>query len=347
LPILSSVEPCDQDVTDDYTTFLRLVKRKNTDFIFIYAAKQISVLPILSAITPFTLVILMGYFFAVIATIIWSGNFIVARAFNEDILPVALAFWRWAIAVVTLTPFALHLTREDWKIIQQHLPYLVVSALSGVTVFNTLIYIAGQTTQALNLSLIAASSPIFIVFMSRLFYGEVISLKRTTGIIVVVSGVLLLISGGSLNKLLSISFTIGDLYMLLAAIIFAGYTMLVKRKPPAMRMTTFNLCTFSLGLLFLAPFYALESWIYHPVVFNFSTILALLYVGILASVVAFFSWNKAISLIGPSRTGLIYYLIPVFSGIAAWIILGEAITLVHIFSMLLIILGIIISNRNA
>ncbi|MEY3868546.1 MAG: hypothetical protein RLZZ338_2437 [Cyanobacteriota bacterium] len=295
-------------------------------------------------VQPISLVA-MGYFLAVIATVIWAGNFIIARAFNEDILPVGLAFWRWAIAVVSLTPFALRVTVEDWKLIEKNLPYLALSALSGVTVFNTLIYIAGQTTHAMNLSLIAASSPIFIVLMSRLFYGEIISLRRATGIIVVLIGVLLLITGGSLQRLLSISFAIGDLYMLLAAVIFAGYAMLVKRKPPNLRLTSFALCTFSLGLLFLAPFYALESWIYHPVVFNPSIALALIYVGIFSSVVAFLAWNKAITLIGPSRTALIYYLIPVFSGIAAWLLLGEVITGLHIFSMLLIIFGIIMTNR--
>ncbi len=289
---------------------------------------------------------LMGYFLAVVATVIWAGNFIVARALNQDILPVGLAFWRWAIAVLTLAPFALRSTVEDWKLVQKHLPYLTISALLGVTTFNTLIYIAGHTTQALNMALIATSSPIFIVLMSRLFYGETISLTRAAGMMVVVSGVLMLIAGGSLARLLSISFAIGDLYMLLAAIVFAGYTMLVKRKPPNLRMTTFTLCTFSLGLLFLSPFYALESWIYHPVVFNLSIALALLYVGVLSSVVAFLAWNQAIALIGPSRTALIYYLIPVFSGIAAWLFLDEAISWVHIFSTFAIVCGIIITNRK-
>ena len=289
---------------------------------------------------------LMGYFLAVVATVIWAGNFIVARALNQEILPVGLAFWRWAIAVATLAPFALRSTVEDWKLVQKHLPYLTVSALLGVTAFNTLIYIAGHTTQALNMALIATSSPIFIVLMSRLFYGEAISLRRAAGMMVVVSGVLMLIARGSLERLLSISFAIGDLYMLLAAIVFAGYTMLVKRKPPNLRMTTFTLCTFSLGLLFLWPFYALESWIYHPVVFNLSIALALLYVGVLSSVVAFLAWNQAIGLIGPSRTALIYYLIPVFSGIAAWMFLGEAISWLHIFSTFAIVSGIIMTNRK-
>ena len=287
-----------------------------------------------------------GYFLAVIATVIWAGNFIVARALNQDILPIGLAFWRWAIAVATLAPFAVRSTVKDWKLVQKYLPYLTVSALLGVTAFNTLIYVAGHTTQALNMALIATSSPIFIVLMSRFFYGETISLTRAAGMMVVVGGVLMLIAGGSLERLLSISFAIGDLYMLLAAIAFAGYTMLVKRKPPNLRMTTFTLCTFSLGLLFLSPFYALESLIYHPVVFNVPIALALLYVGVLSSVVAFLAWNGAIALIGPTRTALIYYLIPIFSGIAAWLFLGEAISWVHIFSTLAIVCGIIITNRK-
>ncbi|MEG4347488.1 DMT family transporter [Microcoleus sp. A003_D6] len=296
----------------------------------------------------------MGYSLAVVATVIWAGNFIVARAFNQDILPVGLAFWRWAIAVATLAPFTVRAAVSDWKLIKKHLRYLTVSALLGVTAFNTLIYIAGHTTLAVNMALIATSSPVFIVLMSRLFYGERISLTRAAGIAIAISGVVLLIAGGSLERLLSISlerllsisFAIGDLYMLLASIIFAGYTMLVKRKPPNLRMTTFTLCTFSLGLLFLSPFYALECWIYHPVAFNPSIALALLYVGVLSSVVAFLAWNQAIALIGPNRTALIYYLIPVFSGIAARLFLGEAISWVHIFSTLAIVCGIIITNRT-
>jgi drug/metabolite transporter (DMT)-like permease len=162
--------------------------------------------------TPVNVQMLIGYLLAVFATVIWAGNFIVARALNQDILPVSLAFWRWAIAVATLAPFALRSTFTDWKMVKKHLPYLTVSALLGVTVFNTLIYIAGHTTQALNMALIATSSPIFIVFMSRFFYGETISLTRAAGMMLVVSGVLMLIAGGSLERLLSISFAIGDLY---------------------------------------------------------------------------------------------------------------------------------------
>ncbi|MEG3896641.1 MULTISPECIES: DMT family transporter [unclassified Microcoleus] len=110
----------------------------------------------------------MGYFLAVAATVIWAGNFIVARALNQDILPTGLAFWRWAIAVETLASFTVRSTIQDWKLVQKYLPYLTVSMLLGVTAFNTSIYVADRTTQALKIALIATSSLIFIVLMSRL-----------------------------------------------------------------------------------------------------------------------------------------------------------------------------------
>lgn len=287
-----------------------------------------------------------GYLLAIIATFFWSGNFIVARAFNQDILPISLAFWRWTIALISLTPFALQVITEDWNLIKKNLPYLALSGLSGVTIFNSLLYLASHTTQTLNLSLISTSSPIFVVIMSRLFYGELITLRRATGIMIVCIGILWLMTGGSLDKLLGISLKIGDLYMVLGALVFGGYTMLVKRKPSDLHLTSFAFSTFSLGLVFLLPFYALESWIYPPVKFNPSITLALIYIGVFSSVVSFLSWNKAITLIGPTRTALIYYLIPVFSGLGAWFFLGEKITISHLSSMCLIILGILITNST-
>lgn len=289
---------------------------------------------------------LTGYCLAVAATALWAGNFIVARAFNQDIPPISIAFWRWTIAAIALAPFALPGTIKDWKLVKKHLPYLAVTALLGVTAFNTLIYVASHTTQAINMSLIATASPIFMVIMSRIFYGERITWKKTAGIAIAMSGVLLLISGGSLENLLHIDLRVGDLYMLLAAIVFASYSILVKGKPPAMSTTTFSMSIFSIGLLWLAPLYGWELVSSQEVVFHRSLVLGLLYVGIFSSVVGYIAWNQAIVLIGPARTALIYYLIPVFSGIEAWLLLGEPITLVHIFSMLSIVSGIILTHEK-
>jgi len=114
--------------------------------------------------------IIIGYLFAICATAIWSGNFIVARGLHQSIPPISLAFWRWFVAVVVFLPFALKSLIDEWNSVRKNIIYLSVTALLGVTIFNTLIYFAGRTTTAINLSLISLSFPIFIIILSRIFF---------------------------------------------------------------------------------------------------------------------------------------------------------------------------------
>jgi drug/metabolite transporter (DMT)-like permease len=285
-----------------------------------------------------------GYLLAVGATIIWSGNLVIARGLSEHIPPVGLTFWRWFIAAAVFAPFAIKSTMADWQLIKKHILYLSVTAFVGVTLFNILMYIAGHTTTAINLSLIAISSPIFIIVFARIMFGEQITAKKITGIILAVSGVLLLITGGSISKLLNLTFAVGDVWMLIAAAAFAFYSVLVKKKPPAMHLHTFLLSTFTLGIIFLIPLYFGEHLLYKTVIVDRSTVLALLYSGVLGSLVSFFMWNKAILIIGPSRSALIYYMIPVFTGISAYLFLNEKFRIISLFSMILIVCGILTAN---
>lgn len=288
-----------------------------------------------------------GYLFAIAATAIWSGNFIVARGLNESIPPVSLAFWRWVVAVVVFLPFAAKSLVRQWPVIRQHFGYLSVTSLLGVTVFNTLIYFAGHTTSAINLSLISITFPIFIVIFSRFFFKEPITLKKAAGILLVVTGVLLLVTRGALSNLLNISFAIGDLWMLTAAITFAVYSILVKRRPEQLSVVAFQCSTFILGLIFLFPFFLWEHSAAPAPVFNTQTLLAILYVGIFASLSAFVLWNKAIALVGPAKAGMIYYTLPIFSGILAHFFLGETVGAIHFYSILLIISGILTANHES
>lgn len=287
-----------------------------------------------------------GYILAIGATLIWSGNYIIARGLSESIPPISLAFWRWFVAVAVLSPFGIRSLITQWPVIKDNLGYLLTTALIGVTVFNTLIYLAGHTTTAINLSLIAITSPIFILILSHIFYGEMITLKKTAGVVITITGVLLLICNGSLSALLHIRFVLGDLLMLLASVTFAVYSILVKRKPVQLSMDAFLLSTFMFGLISLLPLYIWERAIYGVGDFNHTAILSILYVGIFASLAAFFMWNKAILSIGPAKTALVYYTLPIYSGITAALLLNEAISIVHVFSMLLIVSGIIIANHQ-
>ncbi len=287
-----------------------------------------------------------GYLYAIGATAIWSGNFIIARGLSDSIPPVSLAFWRWVVAVLVFLPFASKTLIAERHILKDNIPYLCVTALLGITVFNTLIYFAGHTTTAINLSLISITFPVFIVVLSRLVFGELITVNKYFGIVLVAAGILFLITKGRLLELLKISFVIGDLWMLLAAITFAVYSILLKRKPAQLSVWTLQLSTFILGLLFLSPFYIWEYLNTPPVEINSNVIFSILYVGIFASLVAFILWSKAIETIGPIKSGMVYYTLPLFSMILASLFLGEAVTGIHFFSASLIVSGILIANYD-
>ncbi|MEH6449045.1 MAG: DMT family transporter [Oleispira sp.] len=287
--------------------------------------------------------VLIGFACAIAATVLWSGNFIVARGLSDAIAPLSLAFWRWVVAILVLFPFAIKplLAQKSW--LKENLGYLSIVSLLGVTLFNSLIYYAGKTSSAINLSLIAITFPVFILLLSRIFLAEAIGWNKLVGIVFVAAGILLLISKGEISVLTELTFFQGDVWMLMASLIFAIYSMLLKRKPAGISVPAFQLASFALGLAFLLPFYLLE--LYFGVGYRFagSTVLSILYVGIFSSLLGFILWNKAIESIGAVNAGIVYYLLPVFSGILAILILDEVVTSLHLYSLFLVLLGILIA----
>lgn len=287
-----------------------------------------------------------GYLFALMATVIWSGNFIVARGLSSEIAPATLAFCRWTTATVVLLPFAMVALCRQRKELLASLRHLIPTAFLGVTVFNTLIYIAGHKTTALNLSLIAIFSPVFIIILAHIFLNDRITLARMCGVVLSVCGVVLLTTRGDLGLLLQLQFNDGDLLMLFTTLIFAVYTILVRRKPVALLPTAYLGANFILGWIMLVP-WVLWEWTYAPPTMPAPYVMgSILYIGVGASLLAYLFWNYAIASIGPAKAGIVYYSLPLFCGIEAWLILGEAISWVHGVSGLLIVCGIFIANRQ-
>ncbi len=287
-----------------------------------------------------------GFAFALGATMIWSGNFIVARGLNEAVNPATLALFRWLTACLVLLPVAGATAWQEREIIWKNLGYLLPTAFLGVTVFNTLIYLAARTSNALNLSLIATSTPIFIIIFARIFLGELITMARAGGLLLAVFGVVLLITRADLSMLLNLSFAVGDLWMIMAAAIFGGYSILIRKKPVQISLSVFLMSTFLFGLVMLLPWAGLEIILEGLPRLSMDIVGAVLYIGIGASLAAFFLWTRAIEIIGPSTAGLIYYTLPLFSGLGAFLILGEPVGWVHAVSGVMIFGGIIIATRR-
>lgn len=288
---------------------------------------------------------LTGYLLVLAATIIWSFNFIVARGLVESVPPVTLAFLRWAVALVIMLPFA---AKSSWKarrIIWNNVGYLSVCSAMGVTSFNTLVYMAAYTSPAVNMSLIATSTPLFVILFNRFIVGEPITMGRLLGLVSATLGVIVLVTKGDPAIILTMTFTEGDLWMLLAAVLFAVYTILVRRMPDNLPQGAFLTAIIVLGLVFLLPWLAREHMGSVTVAWSHTAILAILYVGVGPSVAAFLCWNRAVEVIGPARASFVYFSLPAFSGLEAALILHEGIGWVHLVSGVLILSGIITATR--
>ena len=287
-----------------------------------------------------------GYLFVLAATLIWSGNFIVARGLSDSIPPVTIAFLRGLIAVVALIPFGILPLYRDIKMVRKHLGYLALTGFFGLTVCNTLIYIAAHSSKALNMTLIALCSPIFMAVFARLFLHDTFTLRRIVGLITAVFGAVLLITDGQLSRLLSLTFSEGDVWMLIQAATFAVYGILVQVKPAELSQSVCLSSMFILGWLFLIPWFAWELTGVKSINFSPTAIGAIVYLGVGPGLLAFLCWNRAIAIIGPVRAGLVYYCLPLFSGIEAFLLLNEPISWVHAVSGILILAGVIVATRE-
>ncbi|WP_202520038.1 EamA family transporter [Streptomyces sp. SID1034] len=283
----------------------------------------------------------LGLALAAVATVVWSGSFVASRALHDSVPPVQAAFWRWLIAIAAVAPFAI---RETWRqraLIRAHLGYLTVASLLGITVYNTLVNQAGTSTSAGNMGMIMAASPVLMAVHERLTGGR-LGARRTIGLLVAVAGVLLLVSKGSLT----LDLAPGDLWMVAAALSFASYSVLLRRRPAELGSLTFLLATFVLGALMLAPAYGVSLAVQGGFDARPATVGPLLYVGVLSSAVAFFAWNKAISLIGAARAGVVYYLQPVCVALLSYRLLGEATGPAQLVCMALILGGVVLGSRR-
>ena len=289
--------------------------------------------------------IYLGISLAVLTTLIWSGNFVVARAAYKQIPPVSLAFYRWFSATLIILPFGFKKILASKAILQKNKWYLFWTALTGIGLFNTCIYVAGHYSPAINLALIGTtSSPIIAVILARIFLKEEITWIRVIGIAVCISGILYLMGKGSFRQILLLRFSVGDLWVILGAFFFAIYNVMVRMKPAGISPLVFVGTIFSAGTLLLLPFFLLEQSIMPQVQWDIHLLLIILYLGLGNSVISYLCWNAAIARLGTARTALFGNLIPVFSSVEAVFLLGEKITVIHILSGFLVIIGLIIAN---
>jgi drug/metabolite transporter (DMT)-like permease len=295
-----------------------------------------------NSLSPNSLGVIMG----ILASIIWAGNFVIAKGVATNVPPVLLTFLRWFFAWVIIAPFAWKAFKVEKELVLQHKAFMCWISLTGFSLYNVCLYIAGHYTSAINLALIGTTSaPIFAVAIGVIFFKESINVTRILGMIVCFIGVLLLLSKGSLQVLLHFHFSSGDLWSMMGSLLFAVYNNLTKRKPAGISNINFLFVGFGLGVFMLIPFLIGEHFIStQPIHFTTNVIAALAYLSIGCSVIAYLFWNKSILLIGAPRTVLFGNLIPIISTIEAVVLLHEHFLQIHLISGVVVLIGLVIAN---
>ncbi len=286
----------------------------------------------------------MPYILLTLSALFWSGNFVLSRAMHAEIPPVGLAFWRWSVALLILAPFGLKLVYQQRQLLRQHGRFMFFQGLLGVTGFNTLIYLAMQSTTAINAVLVNSCIPVIIVVISWQLYRERLRLRQLFGVLVSFSGVLLILARGDLTAILQLTFNQGDLLVLAAAFVWAFYSANLRNYPQGLHPVAYLTGIIIIGLIFLGPCYLFEIQSGKTMQLNMPTLLSVGYVALFASVLAFICWNRAVREVGANRAGPFIHLMPVFSTILAVIFLNESLLNYHIKGILLVFTGIFLTT---
>ena len=288
----------------------------------------------------------MHYVLLIFAVLFWSGNFIVGRGIHNEIPPMTLAFWRWAVALLIILPFSLGHIVHQFDIIRRNLIILTVLAILSVTNFSIFIYMALELSTATNTVLINSMIPIFIVMVSWLGFKERITLRQSIGIAISLAGLIFIIANGNLSTLISVRFSKGDLWTICAGISWALYSVLLRKCPIELNSLSFLATLIIIGTLFISPFYIWEMSTGKTMNISQASIGSIVYVALFASILAYIFWNKAIQIIGANKTGIFIHLMPVFSIILAIIFLDEKLRGYHIKGTILIFSGILLTTTH-
>lgn len=284
------------------------------------------------------------YILLVLSALFWGGNAVAGKYLADSLPPVTISFIRLAISILIVIPFLFPTLRREWQAARANIKQLLLLALTGVIGYNLLSYWALNYTSAINGSLLNSTSPLFMFLLSYMITGEKMAPKYVLSVFISMIGVVFVITQGSLDRLISFQFNVGDLIMLLAVNMWAIYSFLVKKISD--EMSTFAVFAYSLsiGFILMVPAVAVELALVSIDKINSLEWAALFYLGIFPSVCSFLLWNRAVVLIGPSKSSIFLNLIPVFGGLAAFLGLGEMITSSQIIGGCLVFVGVFLSS---
>ncbi|GGI87698.1 DMT family transporter [Halopseudomonas pertucinogena] len=280
-----------------------------------------------------------------LTSLAWAGNALIARAATGVLPPVGLSFWRWSLALFLLLPFTAKGVWQHRRVLLGNWKQIIVLSALSISSYNTLLYQAAQTTTAINLTLVGTGLPVAAFFWSVLLLRQWPSGAAVTGALLGLAGLLLVLSGGAVGRLLQLSFNRGDILMLLAVLSWGLYSVLLQRwslpVPGLVLMAALLLC----GVPLLLPIFLWEQARLGPMPATAHAAGAIVYTAVFASLLAYVAWNHGVRVLGPATASLFSYLVPVFTALLGVLLLQEPLQWYHLAGGLLTFLGLIVATR--
>ncbi|MBQ5945981.1 DMT family transporter [Massilia sp. ST3] len=295
------------------------------------------------ALTPSTIL------FLTIPPILWAGNAVVGRLVRDAVPPMTLNLIRWVLALAILVPLGRAALRSSNGVLANWRRYAMLGLLS-VGLYNSLQYLALQTSTPINVTLVASGMPVWMLLVGRLFYGVPVKPRQVAGAVLSILGVLVVLCRGDLEQLAALRLVVGDLYMILASIAWSFYSwMLMQQKDvPALRQdwAAFLLAQVGYGVLWSAAL-AGGEWAVSgiDIAWGWQVAAALLYVAIGPAILAMRFWGAGVQRAGPSLGAFFINLTPLFTALLSSAFLGEAPHLYHVLAFGMIVGGIAVSAR--
>ena len=284
------------------------------------------------------------------ATALWAGNAIAGRVLVGSISPITLSAARWGLAALLLLPLGWRVFMPGSALWQNKKRFLLLG-LFGVGSYNVLLYLALQTSTAINVTLIGASMPIWMLFIGAVFYQVKPSLLQMIGAVVSLLGVGIVLTRGDLAALMSMQMVVGDLLIMLATILWAFYSWMLSRPGTSTERqwpwAEFLMAQVTVGLLWTGFFDGFEIAAGHAFLdLNWWTASLIVFVAIGPSLIAYRCWGLGVNGAGPTVAAFFANFIPLFTALLSAAMLGEPPQLFHGLAFGLIVAGIVISSKK-
>jgi len=288
-----------------------------------------------------------AYIFLFLATLFWSGNFLVGKfASQSQVPPFSLNFYRWFFAWLILAPFTIQEIIKKKEYILGNYKYFTILGITSVTIFNSIVYYSLNFTQVISGVLMISTIPVMIIFISSILKIEKTNNFQILGVSCSFIGVVLIITKANYEIFLNLDFNKGDITMVFGMLSWATYSAMLKKKKHEISQLTLLEVVISFGFIFLIPIYIIEYQMGFRIVLDQNFYMILFYVVLFPGLLSFIFWIKGVALIGANRAGIFLHMMPILSAIMAMIIFNEKFMFYHMLGAMFILIGIILSNRK-